>query len=215
MDKKNDEQGPGRDGEAWWARVAADLAAYGPSRRAWGGVDENALARYEAGTCGEEEREKVEQALRDFPELRESEDLVRKILAEDAEPLTEPDSILHTDPEHSLRLNRISRILLDPQPDAENRIGVAQPLAPRRRVLILAATGLAASLLFFVVSVGNTMRTSESGLFGRKGWIDFPLAVNAQAPNAAGNAPPGAGPQAEIDILASLLRKSKTRSPQS
>jgi hypothetical protein len=40
-------------------------------RRVWGGVSEDAAARYVAGVSSAEERERVEQAIRDHPPLRE------------------------------------------------------------------------------------------------------------------------------------------------
>jgi hypothetical protein len=56
-------------------------------RRAWGDVDNTTLGRYLAGEISPDEREQVEQALEELPELRRLTDLVRDVL-EDYEPAT-------------------------------------------------------------------------------------------------------------------------------
>jgi ribosomal protein L37AE/L43A len=67
-----DEGSAGRYGAAWWAAVRQDLEAdRADERRRWGGLDEETLACYVAGTCTPEERARVEQAMRDSSDVRE------------------------------------------------------------------------------------------------------------------------------------------------
>jgi putative protein kinase ArgK-like GTPase of G3E family len=69
--------------EAWRSRVAADLAAHAAElKRLWGGIDEQTLARHEAGLGTAEERARVEQAMRDHPALREAMNMAREFSAE-------------------------------------------------------------------------------------------------------------------------------------
>jgi hypothetical protein len=81
--KSENEQNPGRDGEVWRARLAAELRAHqAEQQRLWGGIDEMTRARYEAGKCTTEETAQVEQAMRDHPALRECMETARGIFAE-------------------------------------------------------------------------------------------------------------------------------------
>ena len=86
MDRKlKDDQGPGRESEGWRSRLAADLAAHdAEQRQVWGDTDELLRARYTAGMCTEEEKARVEQAMRDFPAVRESIETVRDLMAKEA-----------------------------------------------------------------------------------------------------------------------------------
>jgi hypothetical protein len=83
MERKPEEE-PGRDNETWRVRVGVDLQAYrAEQQRLWGGVDELTLARHEAGVSPDEERARVEQAMRDHPALRESMEIARELSARD------------------------------------------------------------------------------------------------------------------------------------
>jgi type II secretory pathway pseudopilin PulG len=83
MTINRDNPASGRFSEAWWSFVAADLEAQRAERqRSWGDIDEMLLVRYEAGVCTEEERARVEQAMRDFPAVRESIEIGRELVEE-------------------------------------------------------------------------------------------------------------------------------------
>jgi hypothetical protein len=82
--------------EAWRARVAADLEAYRTEQqRLWGGIDELALARYEAGVCTDAERAGLEQAMRDHPALRECMDIARELSAQAETAGSPSDAVRH------------------------------------------------------------------------------------------------------------------------
>ena len=73
MDRDETKPGSGRYSEAWWRFVAKDMAAYqAEQEELWGGIDEMTAVRYVAGECTQEEKARVEQAMRDHPELRKS-----------------------------------------------------------------------------------------------------------------------------------------------
>jgi hypothetical protein len=75
----------GRYSEAWWSHVAADREAELAERqRTWGGIDELLIVRYETGRCTEEEKARVEQAMQDFPAVRESIAIGRELDAKNA-----------------------------------------------------------------------------------------------------------------------------------
>ena len=81
--KSQNEQETGRDNEAWQAHLRKELEsddAY--QRRVWGGTDEVLRARYTAGMCTDEEKARVEQAMRDYPAVRESIEVVREVNAQ-------------------------------------------------------------------------------------------------------------------------------------
>jgi hypothetical protein len=81
MKTDDDPEGVGPDPNTQWERVAADLRAYRVAqRRAWGDLDEAAIARYLAAEATEEERSRVEQAMRDFPRVRECVETVREVM---------------------------------------------------------------------------------------------------------------------------------------
>src|SRR5262249_32833220 len=81
MENNTDLEGAGRDPDSQWARVASDLRAYREAqRRAWGELDEAAIARYLAGESTEEERSHVEQAMQEFPRVRECVEILREIV---------------------------------------------------------------------------------------------------------------------------------------
>jgi tetratricopeptide (TPR) repeat protein len=66
-----------------WNRVASELRAYRDlQRKAWGDTDNALLGRYLADEVDSGEREKVEAALDEHPELRQLTDLVREVLGE-------------------------------------------------------------------------------------------------------------------------------------
>jgi hypothetical protein len=72
--------GPAESREPW-DRLALELRAHGQAQRqAWGDVDDVQLARYLAGVSSPPERAAVEQAMRDFPDVREVVDLLRSVL---------------------------------------------------------------------------------------------------------------------------------------
>ena len=79
---------------AWRARVLADLQAYqayeAEELELFGGIDEMMLVRYETGLSTDEERARVEQAMRDFPAVRESIELGRELSAEWSENVASP-----------------------------------------------------------------------------------------------------------------------------
>jgi hypothetical protein len=82
-DKENEPSG--RYSKAWWRFVAADIdATHADRKRTWGDIDEMLLVRYEAGECTKEEKARVEQAMRDFPAVRESIEIGRELKASDA-----------------------------------------------------------------------------------------------------------------------------------
>ena len=81
METNDDPDGAGGDPERQWARVAADLRTYrAAQRRAWGDFDEAAIARYLGDEATEEERGRVEQAMRDFPRVRECVEILREVM---------------------------------------------------------------------------------------------------------------------------------------
>jgi hypothetical protein len=66
-----------------WSRIAADLNEHrAAQRRAWGDVDEAAIARYVTGEGTEAERERLEQAMRDYPRVRECVESIRAIMGD-------------------------------------------------------------------------------------------------------------------------------------
>jgi hypothetical protein len=63
-----------------WDRVAEELRAYRQTQRqAWGNLDDVLVARYLAGVCSPEEAVKVEQAMRNLPDLHEVIDVLRAV----------------------------------------------------------------------------------------------------------------------------------------
>jgi hypothetical protein len=75
----------GNDPDSQWARVAADLRAYREAqRRAWGDLDDAAIARYLGDEATPEERNRVEQAMQDYPNVRECVEVLREFTAEEA-----------------------------------------------------------------------------------------------------------------------------------
>jgi hypothetical protein len=87
MSTDDDPEGGGRDPNAQWARVAADLRAYrAAQQRDWGDLDEAAIARYLGDEATEEERSRVEQAMRDYPKVRECVEVLREVVTESQAP---------------------------------------------------------------------------------------------------------------------------------
>ena len=83
MDPNKAPEDAGRDPNAWLVRVAADLSVHiEDQRQTWGDTDELVRARYVAGLCSDEERLRVEQAMRDFPAVRESIEVIRQARTE-------------------------------------------------------------------------------------------------------------------------------------
>jgi DNA-directed RNA polymerase specialized sigma24 family protein len=81
MNKIYKPQGMGRDRNAQWDRVASDLRAYRErQRQAWGDLDDTMIARYLGGEVTEEERERIERAMREFPNVGECVEIVGEIL---------------------------------------------------------------------------------------------------------------------------------------
>jgi tetratricopeptide (TPR) repeat protein len=75
-----------------WDRVALELRAYRElQRKAWGDTDNALLGRYLADEADAGERQKVEAALEQHPELRQLTDLVREVLGEGEPTAGEPD----------------------------------------------------------------------------------------------------------------------------
>src|SRR5260370_40349519 len=72
-----------------WDRITSQLRAYRAAQeQAWGEIDNAALGRFIADDLSGEERQHIEQALHERPELRKLTDLVRDVLA-DFEPAVE------------------------------------------------------------------------------------------------------------------------------
>jgi hypothetical protein len=66
-----------------WERVAAELrACRAAQQKAWGDIDNTTLGRYLADDVGADERQQIESALAELPELRKLTDLVRDVLGE-------------------------------------------------------------------------------------------------------------------------------------
>jgi hypothetical protein len=83
MSTESDKPASGRYGEAWWSYVAAELEIARLERqRTWGDIDELLIVRFETGRCSEEEKARVERAMRDFPAVRESIEIGRELRAE-------------------------------------------------------------------------------------------------------------------------------------
>ena len=73
-----------------WDRVASQLRAYRQAQeQTWGNIDNATLGRFIADDLSGAERQQIEQALDQRPELRKLTDLVRDVLA-DFEPAAEP-----------------------------------------------------------------------------------------------------------------------------
>jgi tetratricopeptide (TPR) repeat protein len=84
-----------------WDRVASELRAYRElQRKAWGETDNALLGRYLADEVDAGERQKVEAALEQHPELRQLTDLVREVLG-DCETAQQPDVIPFAPPKVS------------------------------------------------------------------------------------------------------------------
>jgi hypothetical protein len=74
------------DSASQWDRVASELRAHRESQqRAWGDIDNATLGRYLANEADSDERQEVEAALNELPELRKLTELVRDVLG-DSEP---------------------------------------------------------------------------------------------------------------------------------
>jgi tetratricopeptide (TPR) repeat protein len=90
-----------------WDRVASELRAYRElQRKAWGETDNALLGRYLAGEADAGERQKVEAALEQHPELRQLTELVREVLGEcdptvAREPEKQPDILPFAPPKVS------------------------------------------------------------------------------------------------------------------
>ena len=62
----------GHRSDASYAAILRDLNHYGPDdRRLFGDIKDNLIAAYTSGVCTPEEVTKVEQAMRDYPAVRE------------------------------------------------------------------------------------------------------------------------------------------------
>jgi hypothetical protein len=91
--KLEDQPKPGRDSEAWRKRLAKDVAALDlEHRQVWGDTDEVLCGRYVAGMCTADEKARVEQAMRDYPAVRESIEVAREVHAQRDVP-TENDAV--------------------------------------------------------------------------------------------------------------------------
>ena len=72
-----------------WKQISSELSSYREEqRRLWGEVDPSTLGCYLANEANDNEREEVEQALEEHPELRRLTDLVREVLGE-CDPIDE------------------------------------------------------------------------------------------------------------------------------
>jgi hypothetical protein len=138
--KADDEPGGvGSDPDTQWERVAAELRAYREEqRRAWGDLDEAAIARYVADEATVEDRGRVEQAMLDFPRVRECVDILQEVMT--AEGLGQED--------HTESAGKDALQPSNPTPSKEGRL--FSPSSVRR----LAPYALAACLL---LAVGLTL----------------------------------------------------------
>ncbi len=79
-----------------WERVAAELRACREAQqRAWGDIDNTTLGRYLADEVSGEEREQIESALDELPELRKLTELVRDVLGETEAVVAEQGAVLY------------------------------------------------------------------------------------------------------------------------
>jgi hypothetical protein len=68
-----------------WERVAAELRSCRESqKRAWGDIDDLTLGRYLAGEVTDDERQRIDQALEQLPDLRLLTDLLHDVLSDTA-----------------------------------------------------------------------------------------------------------------------------------
>jgi hypothetical protein len=134
-----DDPPAGRYSEAWWDSVSREMDAYtAEERRTFGDIDENQIACYASGVCTDEEKARVEQAMKDFPAIEEAVALIRKLTA-DEEPDLGP-----------------AGIRLDPA----DRPMVLKPAATRNRLPRWLAV---AAVLIAVVSIGWFARSWRTG----------------------------------------------------
>src|SRR5262249_6227795 len=74
---------PERSASAQWDALTAELRAYREQQKqTWGELDNALIGRYLAGEVSAEERQAVEAALQEHPELRKLTDLVLDVLNE-------------------------------------------------------------------------------------------------------------------------------------
>jgi hypothetical protein len=76
----------------WLSRVAQTVDSYRAlERETWGGIDEDTLIRYMGNQCTAAERSRVEEAMREFPAIREAVELHREVVAEGMVPPPDGD----------------------------------------------------------------------------------------------------------------------------
>jgi hypothetical protein len=126
-----------------WERVAAELRACREAQhKAWGDVDNIAVGRYLAGEASATEREQVEQALEELPDLRLLTELVRGVLA-DCEPVA-PLPEKEAEPAPAPVLLRFPA----PEQRRSRRAGVLARLRQRSALVAAACLLLTFGLLF-------------------------------------------------------------------
>src|SRR5579884_3775466 len=82
------------NGGSQWGRVAAELRACREAQqRAWGDIDNTTLGRYLAGEVTPDERQHIETALQELPELRKLLELVQDVLGESEVAAPAPASV--------------------------------------------------------------------------------------------------------------------------
>ncbi len=191
------EESRSQDSTQWWTRLAADLAAdIADQRKTWGDIDEIILARYDARKCTKKERSRVEQAMRDFPAVREALEIARQFPLEYETQTTSRRNVW----------------------DAFRTSLAAFRAGPRLRFqlsIIVLFTGIIILIIQHVVApvaprsvaVGADSRIGASGSSEE---LAFPP-VNSVFPplfSISRGAPPS-GRQGEIDAMALLFREAK------
>lgn len=70
--------------QARWANVAAQLKQYRDQQRAsWGNVDDALVAKYIAGEATDAEKEQVETAIKDNPNIKQAIEVIQEVLKEE------------------------------------------------------------------------------------------------------------------------------------
>jgi hypothetical protein len=81
MQSEGDFETTSRKPDEQWTRIAANLRAYREAqRRAWGEIKESMIARYLGGMSTEGECQRIEQAMRQFPHVRECVETIKEVM---------------------------------------------------------------------------------------------------------------------------------------
>jgi prepilin-type processing-associated H-X9-DG protein len=157
MKTDDDPEGGGRDPDSQWARVSADLRAYREAqRRAWGDIDEAAIARYLEGEATEGERGRVEQAMRDYPRVRECVQILREVMSE--EGLGREDRTASAGEMSSRPISQAPSNWGHPRPQPGLDPPVGGPPGGLNLVHVLVLTAIAASVLVMTLTAVESAR---------------------------------------------------------